>query len=87
MNCRHCRLLPRYRWRLCQPCFRIRLLRDLYRPRRKLRLGRKLRLAPTPTDAPPGSPAKLAVLCTRARLRVALFHPDDVSANAKGPPD
>ncbi len=30
-----------------------------------------------PTDAPPGSEAKLAVLCDRAERRVPLFHPRD----------
>jgi len=40
------------------------------------RLAEELaRLAPT--DAPPGSPEKFAVLCDRAARRVPLFHPRD----------
>jgi hypothetical protein len=32
---------------------------------------------PIPTSALPGSPEKLAVLAERARLKQALWHPDD----------
>ena len=34
-------------------------------------------LPPTPTDAPPGSPRKLAILEERARQGNQLFHPGD----------
>jgi hypothetical protein len=35
-----------------------------------------------PTDAPPGSPAKVAVMAERARLELDLFHPHDAVAPA-----
>jgi hypothetical protein len=33
-----------------------------------------------PTSAPPGSPEKVAVLMQRARLKQALWHPQDAAA-------
>jgi hypothetical protein len=38
-----------------------------------------------PTDAPPGSPAKVAALEERARLRQPLFHPKDRPTNSQIP--
>jgi hypothetical protein len=34
-------------------------------------------LPPFPTPALPGSPAKVAILEQRARMRLALWHPND----------
>jgi hypothetical protein len=38
---------------------------------------RDVPLAEEPTDAPPGSDAKIEVMAERVRLRVAVFHPED----------
>jgi hypothetical protein len=46
------------------------------RRRRSRRQGR-IPLPPFSTDALPGTREKVAVLAERARLRVALWHPDD----------
>jgi hypothetical protein len=40
---------------------------------------RKAALAAEPTDALPGTPAKVAVLEERARLGLCLWHPDDAT--------
>jgi hypothetical protein len=34
-------------------------------------------LADQPTEAPPGSAEKIAVMAERVKLRVAVFHPED----------
>ncbi|MGL4420894.1 MAG: hypothetical protein ACRCZF_09540 [Gemmataceae bacterium] len=39
---------------------------------------------PEPTDALPGTPEKLAVLEMRARLKQALWHPDDATGAETG---
>lgn len=80
MYCHHCqvRLIARPR-HLCVACFADRAIRGRYRPRTTNRPNRRTRVrpAPEPTAAPPGSLAKVAVLELRAALRVALFHPHD----------
>jgi hypothetical protein len=38
-----------------------------------------------PTAYPPGSPQKLAVMAQRARLKQALWHPDDAPMGAPMP--
>ena len=42
---------------------------------------RQLRLDAEPTDALPGSPEKVEVLCRRARLGLRLWHPRDAKDN------
>jgi hypothetical protein len=58
-------------------------VRELYPPKIKPKLGSgigaKGRLPDRPTTAWPGSPEKVAVLEERARLGLALFHPDDAT--------
>jgi hypothetical protein len=43
------------------------------------------RLPPAPTDALPGSAAKVRVLAARARLGVSLWHPLDARLPADAP--
>lgn len=82
--CRHCGQLGGWRGRgLCSRCYHTPGLRRQY-PRRDRNGGRAVRdfwgrapLPPEPTDALPGSPEKLAVLCRRALAGQALHHPDD----------
>jgi hypothetical protein len=42
-------------------------------------------LPPEPTDAPPGSSAKIEVLTMRAAARVQLHHPDDLVLDRERP--
>jgi hypothetical protein len=48
------------------------------------RLFRGRPLPPFPTSALPGTPDKVAVLAERARLRQALWHPQDARLDADG---
>jgi hypothetical protein len=41
-------------------------------------------LPPFPTQAIPGTPEKIAVFVERLRMRVSLFHPDDVTEDNPG---
>jgi hypothetical protein len=83
-SCRHCRQgrsLPR-RNHLCETCYRnlfIRLLYGAYQPKRGNRQqSRGLSRPPDePTDALPGTEAKLLVMAERRILRRALFHRRD----------
>lgn len=84
MICQHCRLKRASRPRgLCWTCYYADGVRDMHPPTSKY--GRrgpgnfycKSKLPPFPTNAAPGSPEKLAILEQRARLRQALFHPND----------
>lgn len=86
--CRHCgtRLITRTR-RLCRACFDTPEVRDLYPPmgtnasgRRGVGLeNRSKHPLPAPTDALPGSAAKVEVLAQRAARGEQLFHPLDVT--------
>jgi hypothetical protein len=84
--CRHCRLYGATRPRgLCWTCYYTPGLREGYAPEGDQRFSRRgngtANLAPPvppePTDALPGTPEKVAVLEERARLGLALWHPDD----------
>jgi hypothetical protein len=83
MLCRNCNRVPSNRPRgLCWSCY--------YRPGVRERFPSTSKFArrgvgdfngpaalPEPTDAPPGSPEKVAILEERARLGQALWHPHD----------
>lgn len=83
-RCRHCkqRTMAR-RCGLCIPCFRVPGIRALYptpeRPcqRRGVGFAKGTELPPSPTDALPGSPEKVAVLEWRVAHGYRLWHPDD----------
>jgi hypothetical protein len=83
MLCRHCQRVPSNRPRgLCWSCYYTPGVRDLYPSTSKFaRRGvgdfNGQAALPEPTDAPPGSPEKVAVLAQRARLGQALWHPRD----------
>lgn len=86
--CRHChaRYVSRPR-ALCWPCYQFPAVRDLYPSTSKY--GRKgvgttdhEGSLPTPCDAPPGSPEKIEVLASRARLGQQLHHPLDTNGMA-----
>lgn len=77
--CRHCELKPAYKRGLCYACHRMPDVLALFPSR--VDLGYALvdpsRLPAEPTDAPPGSKAKLDVLIARARAGERLHHPLD----------
>jgi hypothetical protein len=81
--CRHCQKSKVNRPRgLCWSCYYQPGVRDLYPSTSKFArrgVGNFTGNAPlpAPTNALPGTPEKLAVLEERARLKQALFHPDD----------
>jgi hypothetical protein len=86
MKCQHCNAAPISRpRRLCWACYYTSGVRDLYPSTSKF--GRRgvgnfngsPPLPPFATSALPGSPAKLAVLEERARLRLSLWHPGDAT--------
>ncbi len=84
MICRHCGRSKVNRPRgLCWSCYYRPGVRDQHPSTSKFaRRGvsnfcGNAPLAPFGTSALPGSPEKLAVLTERARLKQALFHPDD----------
>jgi hypothetical protein len=86
MLCRHCHTTVVSRPRgLCWSCYYTDGVRDMYPSiskfgRRGLRDFCGRGAAPSePTDARPGSEAKVLVLIERARRRQALWHPDDVT--------
>jgi hypothetical protein len=75
--CRHCAKSKAARPRgLCRACYSTPGVKDLYPPRRP-RADRGGPTLPAPTQAPPGTPEKLAVLEQRANLEQAMFHPAD----------
>jgi hypothetical protein len=89
-SCRHCHLGRVSRPRgLCWHCYYTAGVRDHYPPTSKYsRRGvgnfcGDTPLPPLPTDAPPGSRAKVEVLMERAARHQTLWHPDD--ATAAGP--
>lgn len=79
--CRHCHGKPVGRPRgLCWTCYYAPGVRDLYPSDPKYsRHGLDTRGGdlPEPTDAEPGSEAKILVLCARAAKNQQLWHPDD----------
>lgn len=85
MMCRHCQKCKANRPRgLCWSCYYKPGLRDQYPSTSKYGRrgvgaysGGRITMPPAPTSARPGSPEKLAILAERARLRQALWHPDD----------
>lgn len=91
MICRHCNQSQASRPRqLCWACYNTPGVRNLYSTTSKF--GRRglgnvngnRPLPAFPTQAPPGSPEKLAVLAERARLNLSLFHPEDVTEKNPG---
>jgi hypothetical protein len=88
LTCRHCGrvLLAAYARRLCKPCHRSPAVRDRYPAagpfaRRGVGLGHRVHAPPPdcPTDARPGSEAKILVLIDRAARGQQLFHPADAA--------
>lgn len=81
-ECRHCGSAPVSRPRgLCWACYYASGVRDRYPPLagpQGVPDGNGPRQPPAwPTDARPGTPAKLAVLCQRASRGWSLWHPGD----------
>lgn len=84
MLCRHCQRVRSSRPRgLCWACYYTPGVRELYPSTSKFArrgignfIGSPDRL-PRPTDAPPGSADKVAVLEQRALMGQALWHPHD----------
>ena len=86
MLCRHCQKAPASRpRRLCFACYYMPGVRELYPSTSKFARRGEGNLTgnrpmPTcPTDALPGTPAKIAVLTERVRLKQSLWHPDDAA--------
>ncbi len=84
MLCRHCNRVESNRPRgLCWSCYYRPGVRDLYPSTSKYAhrgLGNfngRAQLALQPTSALPGTVEKVAILCERARLGQALWHPED----------
>ena len=87
--CRHCSKCKVNRPRgLCWSCYYTPGLRERYPSTSKFArrgvgsFNRRVSLPPAPTEAPPGSPEKVAVLELRASLGQSLWHPDDASMSA-----
>jgi hypothetical protein len=82
--CIHCGKHPfREKRGLCYACRLVPEIRDLYRKKTKYSptlewqdVG-KVPPCDTPTDAIPGTEAKIQAMAERARLRVGIFHPLD----------
>ena len=90
MMCRHCHRVPASRPRgLCWSCYYTPGLRDLYPSTSKYArrglddFNGEAPLPPLPTGALPGTPEKVAILEERARLRQALWHPQDGLVSAE----
>ena len=84
MSCRHCQRAAISRPRqLCWTCYYTPGIRERYPSTSKYgRRGEgnfygRVPLPPFPTQAPPGSPEKIALLSQRAQQRTELFHPND----------
>jgi hypothetical protein len=86
MLCRHCKRSEATRPRgLCWTCYYAPGVRERY-PSTSKYAHRGVDdfnglpfLPPLPTRARPGTPEKLAILEQRARLRLALWHPQDAT--------
>ncbi len=85
--CRHCQTRQaRYARGMCWTCYQDRDIRGLYplapmkRDAGRRGLGRENKtgaLPAEPTNAQPGTEAKIVVLMARVAQGVALWHPDD----------
>jgi hypothetical protein len=92
VGCKHCRVGQVNRPRgLCWTCYYTPGVRDLYPSTSKFArhgiedfYGRGA-LPHAPTAALPGSPAKVAILEERARMRQELWHPNDASIGCPAP--
>jgi hypothetical protein len=86
MFCRHCQKAPASRPRgLCWECYDRPDVREQY-PMKFVapRYCQKPKpLPPEATDAQPGTPAKVEVLCHRFALRYDLWHPADARLGDK----
>lgn len=84
-RCRHCNTLGVRRRGLCWQCYEQPAIRRCYPSESIFARGKTAddaavlgrRMPAQPTDAPPGSPEKLAELEARAARREALWHPRD----------
>src|SRR5258708_2099717 len=92
MNCQHCHQATISRPRkLCWGCYYTPGVRELYPSTSKFGRGGvdnyngRSPLPTFPTNASPGSPAKLVVLEERARLKQSLWHPDDATLTVPAP--
>ncbi len=75
--CRNCECRSANRaGSLCVACFRDTAARERH-PRKTIHPPRPSAVLPEPTDARPGTEAKMLVLQDRAARGLALFHPDD----------
>jgi hypothetical protein len=86
MVCRHCHHGPVSRPRgLCWSCYYTPGVRDKYPSTSKYgrrgigNFNGKAPLPTMPTDAPPGSAEKVAILMQRAQNKQSLWHPDDAT--------
>src|SRR5206468_1886992 len=86
MLCRHCNRVKANRPRgLCWSCYYSPGVRERYPSTSKFArrgvddFNGRAPLPPCPTTALPGTPEKLAVLMQRARLKQALWHPQDAT--------
>lgn len=84
VSCRHCRRRKRQQGRrgLCWTCAQVPEVRLSYPSAMKLGAGhRNADPTPpaTPTDAQPGTAAKVDVLAARAAAGVGLWHPADAT--------
>jgi hypothetical protein len=84
MLCRHCQKTKSNRPRgLCWTCYYTAGVRELYPSTSKFarrgpgNFNGQAPLPDLPTDAAPGSEAKILILMERAILKQALFHPAD----------
>lgn len=84
MLCRHCNRVPSNRPRgLCWSCYYKPGVRELYPSTSKFArrglddFNGRSPLPEAPTEAPPGSEAKIRILMERARKRQSLWHPAD----------
>jgi hypothetical protein len=84
MLCRHCNAHKANRPRgLCWTCYYTPGVREKFPSTSKFArrgvndFNGRVALPAAPTEAPPGSPEKVAILIERARLRQALWHPQD----------
>ncbi len=82
--CLHCDISRKIDSRgLCWKCYREPAIRSLYPCRRVTTSGTRdipaggYELDAAPTEAKPGSEAKIAALERRAAAGLAIFHPDD----------
>jgi len=83
--CRHCSLLRVVKRRgLCHRCYYTKAIRRLYSDNRKRGAGsvgndwvRPTPLPDEPTDALPGTEAKVEVMRARFAERQSLWHPED----------